>query len=203
MKSSFDIAEILATANELKYTREIKRLLGEEWNSPSEEFVRYFASRVYSGPKTKARLQQFQAITKSALRQFLRDRIRDRLNSALEAENAASSTNAALEAVEKDPGADSGVITTEDEVSGYYIVKAILRETIKAERISMRDHKSYYAILLDGSNRKPICRLWFSSKQKYLGLMNEQKQENRVPIDNVDEIFKYADQLKAAVGFYS
>ena len=34
-KPSFDIDEILTIANDLKYTREIKRLLSEEWNNPS------------------------------------------------------------------------------------------------------------------------------------------------------------------------
>ena len=40
-KSSFDLDEILTTATDLKYTKEIKRILGEEWSSPVDDFVRF------------------------------------------------------------------------------------------------------------------------------------------------------------------
>ena len=66
----------------------------------------------------------------------------------------------------------------------------------------MRDLKGWCAVLLDDNNRKPICRLRFNSQQKYLGLIDEQKREQRVPIDDVDEIYSYLDQIKATVGFY-
>ncbi len=207
-KPSFDIDKILAIANDLKYTGEIKRLLSEEWNNPSVDFVRYFASRLYPGTKTKAKLQQFQSITKSAPHQFIRDRISDRLNSALAAEKSSSETGVAIDTsvgtVENAQTSTHGAtsVTTEDELSGYYIVKAVLRESIDARRIAKRDQKSYCAVLLDDKNYKPICRLWFNSKQKYLGLLDEQKKEERIPIDDIDDIFKYADRLKAAVSFY-
>lgn len=48
-KPKFDLDDILATASELKYTREIKRIMAQEMNEPSEEYVKYFARRVYSG----------------------------------------------------------------------------------------------------------------------------------------------------------
>lgn len=48
-KSSFELDSILATASDLKYMREIRRILDEEINNPSEDFVKFFASKVYSG----------------------------------------------------------------------------------------------------------------------------------------------------------
>ena len=47
-----------------------------------------------------------------------------------------------------------------------------------------------------------ICRLRFNSQQKYLGLIDQQKREQRVAIEDVDEIYSYLDQIKATVGFY-
>jgi hypothetical protein len=66
----------------------------------------------------------------------------------------------------------------------------------------MRDAKSFCTIYLDHSNRKPICRLWFNRSQKYLDLIDEQKGEERVPIDDLDDICKYEDRLRATVHFY-
>ena len=82
-KASFDLDQILSTAKDLKYTREVLRLLGAEWDNPSEALVRHFASQVYNGVKTKAVIEQFTRATKKALHQFVAKRIGDRLKSAL------------------------------------------------------------------------------------------------------------------------
>ncbi len=42
-KASFNIDQILSNAKDLKYTREIKRILADEWTNPSEDLARYFA----------------------------------------------------------------------------------------------------------------------------------------------------------------
>ena len=44
-KSSFELSEILATASELKYTKEIKRILAEQFSDPSEEFLSFLLRR--------------------------------------------------------------------------------------------------------------------------------------------------------------
>ena len=82
-KASFDLGQILNTAKDLKYTREVLRLLAAEWDNPSEALVRHFASQVYNGVKTKAVIEQFTRATKKALHQFVAKRISDRLKSAL------------------------------------------------------------------------------------------------------------------------
>ena len=58
-KTSFDVEQILSTAKDLKYTREILRLLTTEWTDPSEALVRHFAAQIYEGVKTKAVIEQF------------------------------------------------------------------------------------------------------------------------------------------------
>ena len=67
-------------------------------------------------------------------------------------------------------------------------------------RIVMRDVQAYCGILLDDNNRKPICRLRFNRSQKFLGLIiDAENNEERVPIEHIDDIYDYADRLKAAV----
>src|SRR5690606_705255 len=78
-KDNFDLQNILSTATELKYTKAIKQSLRDEWINPSEEFVRLFASRVYTGKITQAVRDQFAEITKKAFHAFVAERINDRL----------------------------------------------------------------------------------------------------------------------------
>src|SRR5690606_13357017 len=82
-KSSFDLDEILNTAGELKYTKEIKRLLSQELVAPTEDFVRFFASQVYSGRITQSVKEQFTELTRRAFKEFIKEQVTDRLKSAL------------------------------------------------------------------------------------------------------------------------
>ncbi len=65
-----------------------------------------------------------------------------------------------------------------------------------------RESQNHLNVLLDDTNRKPICRLGLEKAPKYIGFMNEQKKEERVQIEEVNDIFKHADRLKATVSFY-
>ena len=204
-KTAFDLEDSLSAATELKYTTEIKRVLAEQMRRPSDDFVRFFASQVYSGRMTQLAREQFTERTRRAFQQLINDRISDRLKSAL-----------AVESEPEEPGVDQaqeegdvisvddtrGIVTTQDEMDAYNIIRAILRETVDVNRIIMRDTKGYCGILLDDNNRKPICRLRFNSSQKYLGLIDDDRQESRRPIDSVDDIFSFADELKAKVEVY-
>ena len=202
-KESFVIEEILSSASELKYTKEMKKILGEELNSPSEEFVRFFTKRVYSGKMTKRVKEDFKDITHRAFKQFVNEKISDRLKSALEQEVDGAAQEIAVlggENIEKEK--DDGIITTEDEIEGFHIVRAILHETVDPERIALKDRKSYCNVLLDNNVRKPICRFYFDSKQKYVGFFDENKAEEKVQIDKLSDIYKYTEKLKATIGYY-
>ncbi|HOO54372.1 MAG TPA: type I restriction endonuclease [Methanothrix sp.] len=206
-KSSFNLEDILTTASELKYTKEIKRIIDEQTREPSDEFVKFFASQVYSGKKmTRPQIERFSEITKKALKQFINDKISERLKFALAGEHISPQADTSKgelpeqEKLEERPRDE--IVTTEEEFEGYYIVKAILREITDSKRVHLRDFKSFCNILLDDNIQKPICRLYFNASQKYLGLFDEQKHEERVPIDDLDEIYNYADSLKSIIKFY-
>lgn len=208
-KASFHIESILATANELKYTREIKRLLLDEFARPSDEFVRFFGKQVYSGSLTQNRLLQFREVTRSAFQQLVNDRINERLKSALASEHPTPTPtkDAQPEPAEPtEPQERSRVETTTEELEAFYVVKAILCEVVDPKRIARRDAQSYFSILLDDSNRKPICRLYFTPTRKYLGLFDEQRNERpneqRAQIEDINDIYKFADRLKATVSHY-
>ena len=80
-KSAFDLNAIHGVAIDLKYTKEIKQILAEQLKTPTEEFVQFFLSSVYSGIRTQTVVQQFPGIVKRAMNQFLSDQIDQRLQS--------------------------------------------------------------------------------------------------------------------------
>lgn len=200
-KTSFEIESILANASELKYTRELKKLINKQMQEPSEDFVRFFASQVYSGRMTQSVREQFTSITKRALQEIVSEKVSDRLKSALEHETEqAKEARPPEEEVEEE--VDTGIVTTDEEKNAYYIVQAILAQVVDPARVAMRDQKTYCSIYLDDSNRKPICRLRFDSPQKAIGIFDANKKETKVPINELTEIYVLSEQLReTALGY--
>ena len=202
-KPHFDLDEILSAANDLKYTAEIKRFLNDQLAEPSEDLVRLLASRVYPGLKTQSVINQFVSITRYAFQQFLSDHITQRLRSALGNEGASVIMTGTIEeqiASGSEVAGDGGIETTSEELEGYYLIKAMLRDVVRPQRFFYRDTVEYINILLDNNIRKTVCRLYLNRKQKYLGLYDEEGKVRRHPIEGIDDLFKFAEQLKAAVG---
>ena len=83
IKTAFNIDELLTNAGELKYMREVKRLIAEQMETPSDDFVKFFASKIYDRVLTPARREYFSGITKRGFHQLVNDRINDRLKSAM------------------------------------------------------------------------------------------------------------------------
>lgn len=69
-------------------------------------------------------------------------------------------------------------------------------------RVVVRDTKTYCGVLLDDDNRKPIARLWLNRGRKYLGVFDENKVETRLPIEDVQDIYRHADHLRKTVARY-
>jgi predicted type IV restriction endonuclease len=203
-KEGFDLDRMLSTASELKYTSEIKKVITAEVENPSEELVRFFFKR--TSPKglfTVAMKEYFTPLVSKAFRVFINDKIDDRLRSALEhSVNSNIKNDGEDTAVQVIPENDHGIITTEDELDGYRVVVAICSRKVNPERVAHRDTKSYMGILLDDNNRKPICRLWFNTKQKYLGVFNAQKNEERIPLDKITDLYLNADRILATIDYY-
>ena len=201
-KKGFNVDDLDIVASELRYTKEIKQIMGNELNSPSDEFIRFFASQVYPKKITQQAKDKFSVIVKKALNQFINEKINERLKSAMADETRTPESTQPSQETEITAG-EEAIVTTEQEWEGYYIIKAILHEIVDPSRITIRDAKSYCAILFVNNNRKPICRLFFNTKQKYVTVFdNNEKEGIKVPIENLNEIFKLSSNLKGAVQKY-
>lgn len=201
-KERFDLDSIVSAAEELKYLGAIKREVAAEFKEPSSEFVKLFASRVYDGRVTQQVLEKFTIITDKALRQFLNERINDRLKSALGADaNTVMPVPDNADDTEDDVTTEApmdGIETTEEELAAYRIVKAIACAELPAERITYRDVRSYFSVLVDDNNRRPIVRCYFNTRTKYIGFIDENKREQRHAINALEDLYTYVDDIRAA-----
>lgn len=204
-KPNFNIDEIVAAAGDLKYTRQIKRLFAEQLEKPSDEFVKFAASNVFNGVLTPARREYFSGIVKRAFNQLVNERINNRLKSAmtnsLGAEEVEIDAQVGTNGVSQSNREDR-IETSPEELEGFYIIKSLLRDMVDPQRIIHRDTISYMGILLDDNNRKPLARLYFNNANKRLGIFDEQRKEEKVAIENLNDIYKYGDQLRRVFAFY-
>ena len=150
---------------------------------------------------TQAVKEQFTQIVKRACQEFINGRVNDRLQTALQRTDGAAS-DADDETTATEDVDSRKVVTTDEELQGFYIVKAILSATIDVGRVFIRDTMSYCGILLDDNNRKPICRLHFNASQKQVGVFDERKHETTHPIENINGMYAFADAIRRVVAHY-
>lgn len=210
-KTAFDLDTILTTANELKYTRAIQTRLAEWMLNPVEDFVRLVSSDLLGGRRfTPAIRDQFTLITRRAFEQLVSERINERLKGAMAPESISVPDPVSVIATQLPENlptptkTEPQIVTSSEELEGFYIVRAIIRNLVPTKRVSMRDAQSYCAILLDDNNRKPICRLRFNNQEKLrLGLFTDKKEEEIVAIESPDDIYNYADKITGIVNSYT
>jgi len=200
-KDVFDLESVIQAAEELKYVSGLKRALADQFERPTDELVKLLAAQVYDKSFTAKVREQFSRLTSKAMAQFISERVNDRLKSALD--GASSPTPASADADDAAPEAETPAFeTTDEERAGFQIVRAIAASEVPYDRVFERDQHSYFAVLLDDNNRKPVCRLHFNGKRLYLGLLNEEKVETRVALERVEDIYLHADAIREAVRRY-
>ena len=204
-KTSYDLESILDSAESLKYIKAIRKEFETEIDNPSDEFIKLLVNRFFDRPLTANRLSIFREYTKRALTSSINESISSRLKSALSINENIHDTktkeNEVLDSI--DENSESKVVTTEDEIEGFQIVKAILREVISSDRIAPRDTQSYFGVLLDDNNRKPLCRLHLNGGKKYIELFHNGKDAGeKVLINSLDDIYNHKTELQKTVDNY-
>ena len=189
-KEVFDKDNIFSTASDLKYSSLIKGLLAKDLDDPSDEFVRYILSNVYDGQKNQKVIDKFKSIVKKSFTGFVNDIVNQKISSALTPEADEQPHDTPILDEQK-----SKIVTTEEEMEAFYIVRGILAGTIPIEDVVYRDTESYFGILYQDNNRKPLCRINLDTKNKQLLIPDENKNFERIYIDSLNDIYSYKNKL--------
>lgn len=196
-KENFSVERIMDTASELKYLGLIRSTLKDEFVNPSDDFVRFILnSGVYEGVKTQNVVDRYSPLVKKSLNAYINELVNDRIQSALKKDDLPPKAIEEGFEVEDIPEEDLDcVITTEEELESFYIVKSILRNSIDVKRIYYKDTLSYFAILVDNKVTKWICRVFLKENVKFIIIPDANKQNIRYEISSVDEIYSLSDKL--------
>ena len=185
-REKFNCEKIDALVDELKYRTATREKLLSEFSNPSDEFVGLIAKQVYSGRLTAEKRKMFKKLMSQELEAIL--------------------SNLVVDYRER----DNPVITTPEEMEGFYIVKSILSEIIDSDRVAIRDRQSYCAILLDDNQNYTICRLYFNDLDNLVIALfdsfektsNGSRVEEKIAISKVSEIYGFREKLLKTVRVY-
>lgn len=191
-KNNFSIENIQTAASSLKYLRGSMSFIEAQWANPDEEFVRLVARGFYDGKLTGAVVEGLKPIVRRAFDDLFRQRARHKIDVAFD-----GGADEAIPAVD-----DKKIETTPDELQGFMIVRAIAAEAAPVSRITMRDAQSYCAIMFDDNNRKPIARLHFNGKSKFVTVFGADKEGVRHDVQNVEELFLLRNSLLSVIKSY-
>lgn len=200
-KGSFSMELILEAASNLKYVKAAASYLQRQLSEPDDEFMRLVGKQIYEGSLTKNVLEQLRPAVKASLDEVIRDRIRDKLNVAFRPEVPAAEASSDRPAEQTD---QPDVVTTAEEQQAFFIVRAICAKSIAIDRVTIRDAKSYCSVFVDDNNRKPVCRLYFNAKSaKTIGIFDPHKEEEKVMIESLADIYKHADKIETTAKSYA
>ena len=121
----------------------------------------------------------------------MNDNIKGKLRSLI---NSSSIQQALPKLIEEESKSGNMVITTGEELKIYHSVKTIIINSIKKldySRISYRDQKNSFNILVDDNQRKLIAKIT-SSKDKYF---IEVGGSNKLPVDDLSCIVALNKQI--------
>jgi hypothetical protein len=93
------------------------------------------------------------------------DTVKDKIKSLI---NSNSIQTALAKVIEVESKNGNMIITTAEELKIYHTVKTILihNKKIDSDRISYRDQKNSFNVLVDDNNKKIICKI-ISNRNKY------------------------------------
>lgn len=207
-KSVFDIDTIFSTASTLKYAHDFKETFAAQLDNPSDDFIRLFLQNCYSGQKTQNVIEKFRPILRKALNDYISEMMNDKIKTALGGTGGSvsapepSNTETSPEEVPVTTQKATEVVTTEEELEAYFIIKNLLADTVDIHDITYKDTLSYINVLYKGNSWKWICRLRLTESQKILIIPDENKKDIKYALSDIYELSQYKDSLTEVLKRY-
>lgn len=168
--TSIDIKAIIDIAQESFFLEKFEEAMYKELSKPSKEFVKAI----------------FMHMDGNKLTESIEKQIRQLINSV--------SIKSALDrlVIEESNTLNSGIITTEDELRVFNIIKTILAQhkQIDTNSIGYKDFKGKFSIILQDNVKKKICDLYITQTSCKIDIDGE-----KLDIPDIDSIIKLKKKL--------
>ena len=213
-KENFDKDSLITYAEELVYTSTLNESLRRLFSNPSDDFVRFIVKDFSEMRITSNVIERFRPLVKKAISNAVLDIVskglyqQETLTIKKEENiNNDSVSRDDLSEVEIGNKVQKGIITTENELKGFNIVKDILEKNNRdISEINYKDTTNYFSVYLRNTTRWIIRFNLDASKKnvmtklpveyaKNICLNKEIEQapkgigESRVYINSIDELY--------------
>ena len=186
-----NVDSLTEIAHKRRYITSIKNYIEKQFKKPDEDFLKLIGKECGIARMTDKKIEEFLNYTQIALNEVLNDTANRRLG--IMKDNITQLEGESDEEIEDD------IITTEEELNGFFIIKAILAETVDdIATITPKDTKSYFGILINNNAWKWVCRLHFNTKQKYLGYRTDDKKEIKIALQRIEDLYRYKKEIVSA-----
>lgn len=177
-RGEFEYKKVLETAFDKYFSDAFENALVEELFEPSDAFIKAIYMRM--GGKQ------------------MRDRMRSTISGLI---NSKTLKIALDKVIQKEVKIGGVTITTAEELSIYHVVKTLIVQTKEfkkqADRITYRDQKTSFNVLIDDNIRKTVCKIYAEGGKKSIEIGGVVYQINEIDsiIDLKSELTKSAIEL--------
>ena len=172
-RNVIDVNSILEEASEIYFLESFDEAFYELFSNPTDDLIKL----IYSAMGGK--------------------RINDKVSNKIKDLVNGSSLNTVARRLIKEESSKSnlGIITTEDEIKAYNVIKTIMAMSSKfnnsdLERIGYRDLKGAFLILFDDNQKKRVCSLVFKDTSKVIEIDNERFLIDEVSVASITKLKK-------------
>lgn len=185
-KDSFNIKDILNSASELKYTSLLKNAIVEQFNEPSEQFVRALIKNIYTGVKTQTVIDRFRELTLVAIDDYISDLLNEKIKNLM-------STDTYAEASKTQKIIEKEYLFLPEETEDLDYIKNMLN----ADNVLFKKTSRYVYMHIPNSQYKWICRIATRQENKLLTLhkFNDTNYEVEYIYDDIQQLEQIKDLI--------
>lgn len=200
-KASYNQEQVLSSAEKLKYSNGIKLYLNRQLENPDDDFIKIIGKEIYDGRLTQNKIDEFKIIFKDTFKNFINDFIRKKFETALESSKDTVSEEIEEVTEEEVINEKKDIVTTQEEMEAYYMIKSILGRYTEIENITYKDTRSYFNILYQNNTRKWLCRLFLGAEKMLISFPTDERREGgavieeKIQINSLKDLYDYEEKL--------
>lgn len=183
-KENYNPNSISEKATHLRYQSLIKSAIEKEFSDPSVDFVKHFAKICANGRISSKFIDIIKPILISTIKNYINTNIKEKIDSI----------NSEISKEENRPENNNGIVTTEEELESFHIVKAICSNALDPTRITWRDRKKHFSVLLDDNFLYHVCKFLFDRREKVLRIDTETGTID-YPVEQPADLYKYKQEI--------
>jgi len=155
-KERFDSEELVKHAEELVYMSALNEKLKDLLKNPSDDFIRFLIKDITNIRVTSNVIERFRPLVKKAISNAILDMVSQSLGKSEEEGTSKDIESAKKESSKKDEKSENvedkdkpkrQIITTEEELKAYELVKEILKENNRdISQVNYKDTVNYFSI---------------------------------------------------------